>query len=396
MTVRIVVALLGIVTVALTVADAILITLPRAMAVPDVYGQRGIVGLFGLVSATIGGAVVLRHPRNAVGWILLISGTLAPLSEGAAEYAWYALVERGGALPGGDWAVWLSQSALGLTVATASTYLLLVFPDGRLPSARWRPVALYTVLTVVLWNVLPMLLITPVGFAPGLPVPNPVALGLRIELDYGAQLRVAAILLIPAVVLCAAALAQRFRHSRGIERLQLKWVAYAGVISAAIWFLVPVSQGNKALEIVKQIATMSVPIAAGIAILRYRLYDIDLLIKRTLVYGSLTAVLGFVYVVSVLISQRLLSDFTGASDIAVAGSTLIVVALFQPIRGRVQDLVDRRFYRARYDAARTIDAFSVRLRRDVDLDSVRADLIGVVHQTIHPAHASVWLRGGRR
>jgi hypothetical protein len=396
MTVRVAVALLGIVTVALTMADAILITLPRAMAMPEVYGQRGIVGLFGLVSATIGGAVVLRHPRNAVGWILLISGALAPLSEAATEYASYALVERGGALPGGAWAAWLSQSALGLIVATASTYLLLVFPDGHLPSVRWRPVAWFTVLTVVVWTAVPALLITPVGFLPGLPVPNPVPLGLRVELDLTAQLRVATILLIPAVILCAAALVQRFRRSRGIERLQLKWVAYAGVISAAIWFLVPVSQGNKYLEIVKQIATMGVPVAAGIAILRYRLYDIDLLIKRTLVYGSLTAVLGFVYVVSVLISQRLLSDFTGASDIAVAGSTLIVVALFQPIRGRVQDLVDRRFYRARYDAARTIDAFSVRLRSDVDLDSVRSDLIGVIQDTIHPAHASVWLRSARR
>jgi hypothetical protein len=395
MTVRIVVALLGIVTVALTVADAILITLPRAMAVPDVYGQRGIVGLFGLVSASIGGAVVLRHSRNAVGWILLISGTLAPLSEAAAEYAWYALVERGGALPGGAWAVWLSQLALGAVVATASTYLLLVFPDGRLPSVRWRPIAWYTVLTVVVWNALPLLLITPVGFTPGLPVPNPVPLGLRIELDYGAQLRVATILLIPAVVLCAAALAQRFRHSRGIERLQLKWVAYAGVVSAAIWFLVPVSQGNKVFEVVKQFATMSVPFAAGVAILRYRLYDIDLLIKRTLVYGSLTAVLGFVYVVSVLVSQQLLRGFTGGSDISVAASTLLVVALFQPIRIRVQELVDRRFYRARYDAARTIDAFSVRLRGDVDLDSVRTDLIGVIHDTMHPAHASVWLRRPR-
>ncbi len=396
MTIRIVVALLGIVTVALTVADAILITLPRAMAVPDVYGQRGIVGLFGLMSATIGGAVVLRHRRNAVGWILLISGTLAPLSEAAAEYAWYALVERGGALPGGAWAVWLSQLTLGLIVGASSTYLLLVFPDGRLPSARWRPVAWYTVLTVVAWNALPMLLVTPIGLVLGLPVPNPVALGLRIELDYSAQLRVATILLIPAVVLCAAALARRFRHSRGVERLQLKWVAYAGVISAAIWFLVPVSQGNKVLEIVKQIATMGVPMAAGIAILRYRLYDIDLLIKRTLVYGSLTALLGLVYVVSVLVSQQLLRGLTGGSDISVAASTLLVVALFQPIRSRVQAIVDRRFYRARYDAARTIDAFAGRLRGDVDLDSVRTHLLAVVHDAIHPTHASVWLRRSGR
>jgi hypothetical protein len=136
-------------------------------------------------------------------------------------------------------------------------------------------------------------------------------------------------------------------------------------------------------------------VAIYFEVLRYRLYDIDLLIKRTLVYGSLTAVLGFVYVVSVLISQGLLRGLTGGSDIVVAGSTLLVVALFQPIRTRVQDVVDRRFYRARYDATRTIDEFSVRLRSDVDLDSVRSDLIGVIHDTVHPTHASVWVRGGQ-
>jgi hypothetical protein len=189
---------------------------------------------------------------------------------------------------------------------------------------------------------------------------------------------------------------QRFRRSRGVERTQLKWVAYAAaIVVAGVILVMPFSFGRKPLEIVQQLVSLAVPVAAGIAILRYRLFDIDVLIKRTLIYGSISAVLALVYVVSVLLSQQLLRGFTGGSDIAVAGSTLLVVALFQPIRSRVQEFVDRRFYRGRYDAARTIDAFSVRLRGDVDLDSVRADLIGVVHDTIHPAHASVWLRRPR-
>jgi hypothetical protein len=139
-----------------------------------------------------------------------------------------------------------------------------------------------------------------------------------------------------------------------------------------------------------------VPLSAAIAILRYRLYDIDVVIERTLVYGAVSATLGATYIATVVLLQGLLRPVTGGNEFAVAISTLLVVALFQPIRNRAQHAVDRRFYRARYDAARTIDAFAVRLRGDVELDSVRADLIAVIPDTIHPAHASVWLRGGRR
>jgi hypothetical protein len=276
------------------------------------------------------------------------------------------------------------------------TFVPLMFPNGRLPSARWRPVAWYSLSTLVVAIVVGKVAFTPVGYGVnGLVVPNPVSL-IAIAVDRSGQLLFWGILLVSSAIPCGAALVHRFRRSRGVERTQLKWVAYATAILVAGFVLVmPVSFGRKPLEIAQQLISLSVPVAAGIAILRYRLYDIDLLIKRTLVYGSLTVALGFVYVVTVLVSQRVLRDWTGGSDIAVAGSTLIVVALFQPIRIRVQEIVDRRFYRARYDAARTIDAFSVRLRGDVDLDSVRADLICVIHDTIHPAHASVWLRRPR-
>jgi hypothetical protein len=325
--------------------------------------------------------------------MFMVSGMLAPLVEAAGEYAACALVERSGTLPAAAWALWLAQLALPLTFGPFFTYLLLVFPNGQLPSARWRPVAWYTLFAVVGWTAASTLLFTSVGYFVSLP--NPISLGFAISVDPIGQTLFAVILVGPAAILCGVAFVRRFRGSQGIERQQLKWVAYAAVIAVAVVFLLPVSVGRKPLEIAKQLATLIVPLAAAIAILRYRLYDIDVLIKRTLVYGSLTAVLGLVYVVTVLLSQQLFRGFTGGSDIAVAGSTLLVVALFQPIRSRVQEFVDRRFYRGRYDAARTIDAFSVRLRGDVDLDSVRADLIGVVHDTIHPAHASVWLRRPR-
>jgi len=220
--------------------------------------------------------------------------------------------------------------------------------------------------------------------------------GLPIDLDESGRRLFAVIFLGPAAILCGAAFVHRFRSSRGALRQQLKWMAYAATIVVVANVFLPVTFGRKPLEIANQLSFLAVPVAAAIAILRYRLYDIDVLINRTLVYGSLTLMLGLVYVVTVLASQQVLRGLTGGSDIAVAGSTLLVVALFQPIRTRVQEIVDRRFYRARYDAARTIDAFSAQLRNDVELDSVRADLISVIHDTMHPAHASVWLRGGPR
>jgi hypothetical protein len=381
-------------TFLIALADVVLIALPRTTVSPEIYGLRGMGVITGLVFASLGVAIALRQPRNSVGWIFLASGIFTSLLEPASEYGWYALVERGGTLPGGDWSIWLTALALPLGLGPILTYVLLVFPNGQLPSARWRPVAHFTLATLVATIAVNTLIPTTVGYG-GFESANPVRLGFALDLDAIARQLVIVILVGPAAILCGAAFVYRFRGSRGVERQQLKLVAYAAVIAVAVTLVVPVSSGRKPIEIAKQLAIIGVPLAAGLAILRYRLYDIDLLIKRTLVYGSVTVLLGIVYVVSVLLSQQLLRGFTGGSDIAVAGSTLLVVALFQPIRSRVQEFVDRRFYRARYDAARTIEAFSVRLRGDVDLDSVRADLITVIHDTIHPAHASVWLRRPR-
>ena len=389
MIVRLMVVLLGIMASMLILADVVLMSLPRTVAMPDVYGFRGVGALTAVVFGSVGAAIALRQPRNAVGWIFLVSGAFAPLLD-AAEYGSYALVERGGALPGGEWAVWLIELALCISIGPIATYLLLVFPNGSPPSPRWRPVAWYTLSALAVWAAVTLLLFSSVGDDAG--VRNPALLGPSIDLDASGRRLFAVILLAPAAILCGAAFLHRFQSSRGALRQQLKWVAYAATIVVAFNVFLPVTFGRKPLEIANQLSFLGVAIAAAVAILRYRLYDIDVLVNRTLVYGALTALLGVVYVVSVLLSQELLRSVTAGSDIAVAGSTLLVVALFQPIRARVQEIVDRRFYRARYDAARTIDAFSARLRGDVDLDSVRADLIAAIHDTVHPAHASVWLR----
>ena len=391
---RIAVVFLATATLLIALADVVLIALPRTTGSPEVYGLRGMGVITGLVFASLGVAIAIRQPQNSVGWIFLVCGIFTSLLEPASEYGWYALVERRGTLPGGDWAIWLTALALPTGLGPILTYVLLVFPNGQVPSVRWRPVAWFTLASLVATIAASTLIPATVGYG-GFESANPMRLGFALDLDAIARQLVILILVGPAAMLCGAAFVHRFRGSRGVERQQLKLVAYAAVIAVAVALLLPVSSGRKPIEIAKQLAIVGVPLAAGLAILRYRLYDIDLLIKRTLVYGSLTAVLGLVYVASVLLSQQALRGFTGGSDIAVAGSTLLVVTLFQPIKSRVQEFVDRRFYRAHYDSARTIEAFSVRLRGDVDLDSVRADLVNVIHDTIHPAHASVWLRRPR-
>jgi hypothetical protein len=388
---RVAVVLLATATFLLILADVALIALPRTTASPDVYGLRGIGAVFGIVLTSLGAAIALRHPSNSVGWIYLASGMFAALMEAAQEYASYALVERGGTLPGGEWAAWLSQLALFLGLGLLGTYLLLVFPSGRPPSPRWRPVAWYTVSALVVGVTTSSFVFTSVGF--GFVTPNPVSLGFAVSLDQGGRQLFSTLIVGPAAMLCGAAFVHRFRGSRGVERQQLKWVAYAAVIFViGLLVLVPLSFGRKPLEIAQQLITLAVPVAAGIAILRYRLYDIDALINRTAVYGATSLAIAVTFFIGIVALQALLRPLTAGNELAIAASTLVSFALFQPIRRRVQDAVDRRFDRSRYDAARTLDVFADRLRDEVDLDALRADLHAAVRATMAPAHASLWLR----
>jgi hypothetical protein len=340
----------------------------------------------------VGAVIVAHRPDNPVGWIFSAIGLLASTGVLAMEYAEYALVTRPGSLPGAAvaaWFQWWWLPMLGLILV----FTLLLFPTGRLPSPRWRPVAVTgaagIVAAAVLSAVQPTLrlqnedvtLRNPLGVA-GVPDPEDGALGAGLF-----------VLLVACMLAAVVSVVLRFRRSRGVERQQLKWFTFAAALLAVgqllTTFLLPEGELS---DVLFGLTVAFVPIAAGMAMLRYRLYDIDRLINRTLVYGLLTGLLGLVYAAGAFAAGRLLDPAGGESELAVALSTLVVAALFQPARRRIQAVVDRRFNRRKYDAARTIEAFSARLRDQVDLDTLSAELLAVADQTMQPTTVSLWLR----
>ena len=347
------------------------------------YTTTFIVTLVGLL-------IVWRHPAHLVAWVFLATGLSAEILSAFWSYGFYGTVTAPGRLPGAGVLSWVASWGF-VFPASGFFFALLLFPNGRLIGRRWW---------FVVWLIVAGMCLIAAAYALGRESQNVFLDGpLLAAQDLEGLVRVGGVLLSAGLVGAGASLIVRYRRARTEERLQLKWVVYAGcaalVMVLVSVFLFTQPQPLRSLFQPLSLAPLLIPIAAAIAILRYRLYDIDLVIERTLVYGAVSATLAATYIAAVVLLQALLRPVTGGSEVAIALSTLLVVALFQPIRRRAQDAVDRRFYRARYDAARTIDAFSARLRGDVELDSVRADLIAVIHETIHPAHASVWLRRPR-
>jgi len=355
-----------------------------------------------LVFPLTGLLILIRAPRNTIGWLLQGVGVAWGVSSLLYSYAAYGLVLSPGSLPGADVAAALDEGAWAPWIGLMGTFLILLFPDGHLPSPRWRPVAWLSAVTIVVVTVV-------ISIEPGRLEEGPIAamsnpLGLDVARVPTLVLLAVFLPLLPlCIVVSAIALVLRFRRSRGSERQQMKWLATAGSVVALTYLLAMVctllasftDRTPSWVLALQDSSTMSfalLPLAIGIAILRHGLFDIDLVIKRTLVYGSLTAMLGGVYVGAVLLLQLLLNPVTNQSDLAVAGSTLIVAALFRPARARIQSIVDRRFYRRRFDAARTLDAFAGRLRHEVDLGAVGADLRAAVDETVQPTHLSLWLR----
>jgi hypothetical protein len=367
----------------------------RALTTEGFPGAWGVLPLGGFV--TVGAVVVSRQPHNTIRWLCCVAGLLGTLGGFAEEYARYVLGPRHGSLPGGLVMAWLTLWVGALWVGLAFTLLLLLFPTGRLPSRRWRPVAWASVASVAAGCAVLALAPGPMAGLPGQPR-NP----LGIEPAAAALDRIQALLnvcLAVLVLLCAASVVVRFRGASGVERQQLKWLVYgagqlalllgSGLGLSGLWERVP--QGVS--DLVFAVSFAVIPVAIGIAILRYRLYDIDRLIHRTLVYGLLTALLSAVYAGLVLGLGQLFGR-VGAEPPSwvVAAATLVVAALFQPARRRVQQAVDRRFNRRRYDAAKPIQAFSARLREQVDLNTLTAELLAVVNQTMQPTTVSLWLR----
>jgi hypothetical protein len=280
----------------------------------------------------------------------------------------------------------------------APTFGLLLFPTGRLPSRRWRPVVWLAVGGL-------LALFVTAAFAPGpmqdVGVDNP--LGVDVGIDLWNPLRaVGVVALLIAVAASILSLVVRYRAAQTVERQQIQWLMYAGMLVAVALCAVAVLEtvGGPATapygELIPSFALATVPVATGIAILRYRLFDIDVVVNRTLVYGGLTVSLGAAYVGSVLLLQLVLSPLTEASGLAVAASTLTVAALFRPVRSRIQAVVDRRFFRRKYDATRTLVAFGVRLRDELDVDALGNDLQAVVRDTMQPDQVSLWLRRADR
>ena len=339
--------------------------------------------------APIGALIASRHPRNPIGWISCGIG-LFQLSSGTSfEYALRSLIVDPGSLPGGDVAVWVSSwtwaPGLGLVAL-----MMLLFPTGHPPTRRWLWVGWMATASSAALVVYGMFMWGEQG--------RDVLLDETIEVPPAVEL--AASLMFASALVAFVSLVVRFRRSSGIERLQLKWLAYVASIAGILiipeaFLLEPLGLDDSTLgvtlEIMLNLSAACFPIAAAVAILRYRLYDIDLIINRTLVYGSLTTLLAVAYIGIVVTLQNVIPG-ADDSDLTIAGSTLAVAALFRPLRARVQSFIDRRFYRRKVDAQETLESFSSRLREDVDLDHLSRDLLGVVRDTMQPAHASLWLR----
>jgi len=344
----------------------------------------------------LGLLVAYRRPRNPIGWIIAGAGVTGLAADFVESYAVYALYTDPGALPGGETMAWLSNWIFIPVIFAAPAMLFLLFPDGNLLSRRWRPVFWIVILTTC--AAITSSILQPVlNDAPFEGVDNPFVVDtprtLLATLSPIGWPGMAASFLVAAF-----AMILRLRRSRGVERQQLKWIAAAAAVLplASAAGVVGYYLGY---EVVAGLAATSsvLPIflAAGYAVLRYRLYDIDILINRTLVYGSLTFSLVAVYFGGVATTQaifRALTDQEQQPQLAVVASTLLIAALFNPLRRSIQAFIDRRFYRRKYDARKTLEAFGARLRDETDLEQLNAELVGVVRETVQPEHVSLWLR----
>jgi hypothetical protein len=356
------------------------------------------IAVLGLVFGVIGALVASRLPRNPIGWLFCALALLFEFSILGEAYIAYGS-QASGFLPGRAWVGWILQwSNNGLAPAFIILCFLL-FPTGRLPSARWRPLVWVVVGVTAVYA-------ASAAFAPGhlldYPIENPAGIesagALRMIADASIQ-----VLVVPLMLLSAVSLLARLRRSAGTERQQLKWFAYAAALLAIYLVVGNVTDTllgflqNKVAETVFFLVFFSIlaglPVAMGVAILRYRLYEIDLIINRTLVYGSLTATLVALYFIIIVVLQRVFVLLTGQqSTLAIVASTLLIAALFTPLRRRIQGFIDRSFYRSKYDARKTLESFSTQLRNETDLEALSDDLVGVVRETIQPAHVSLWLR----
>jgi hypothetical protein len=389
-------AFMAITALAMLVASVVILVPNAAGRTLADLGANGVGGI--ILSGTypiVGWMIASRRPGNRIGWIFLVVGLSQSLEGLSTQYAMYGLVTAPGSLPLADVASWVAKSAwvpgfllLGM--------LVLLFPDGELPSARWRPLVWVSGVAFALMLVPVAVVAWP--YRGAALIPQDWGAGDR-PVDIANALQLVGVLLSLLVAIAAvAAVVVRFRRSSGIERQQLKWFAYASLAEIVMLMATQLGIVPAPLDmIVAAVVTPLVPVAIGIAILRYRLYELDRIISRTVGWAIVTGVLVAVFAGAVVLLQAVLAPFTRENTLAVAASTLVACALFQPLRRLVQRAVDRRFDRARYDGQRTVDAFATRVRNDVDLASLRTSLAATAAQAVRPASSSVWLsaRGAR-
>jgi len=371
----------------------LLIVAAEVLALASGSGTSAFIWAITITFAGVGTLIASRHPDNAIGWIFLWAAVTAGIAALAGAYANHWVDSRDGPALLGKTAALYGDLSWIPWILVPSTFLLLLFPDGRLLSRRWRPVAWCAAAAIGGLFVAGVLHAGHMEDRPQLTNPYGVESPL-IDALQGLSFFLMAVGIVGSV----ASLILRFRRARGEQRQQIKWLAFAGALAGTcVIVFTPLYDvvGEDVANVAIMLGVLGLPLAAGVAILRYRLYDIDVVINRALVYGVLTATLAAAYLGCVLLLQLLLSGITGDSGIAVAGSTLAVAALFRPARARIQEVVDRRFYRRKYDAAQTLDRFGAQLRDEVDLGALRAELRSVVVDTMQPAHVSVWLRPPR-
>jgi hypothetical protein len=391
--------------VALALSLLLTLFLPASGGITDVVANSVFAVVFAAIVlsfSTVGALIATRQPQNPIGWIMVVAGFGLAATILTGNYVEISLAQPPGRLPATEWVAWVTQWVWVLGFGPALTFLLLLFPNGRLPSRRWRPVGWLAVAAMVTLG-------CGVAFMPG-PLPdhpqirNPVGLtlleGSFLAGEGGPLLYLS---LVASTVLSASSMVVRFRQAVGEERQQIKWFALAAGFAALGWVVNSLAYANdEGTESLLLVATsllllslLGIPLAVGIAILKYRLYEIDLIINRTLVYGSLTGTLALVYFGGVTATQALFRNITGQEELpqlVIVASTLVIAALFNPLRRRIQSIIDRSFYRRKYDARKTLEAFSAKLRDETDLDALSDDLVGVVRETMQPAHVSLWLR----
>ena len=401
-------------SVAMAAASVVLYFVTRSVQPPSSWGTGGLSAVLifllpFLAFPVVGALIASRRPENPIGWICLAVGFFWMLNSMTSAYGVYGMVANPGSVPlpaqVGSLGGWLWVPGGGLV----GIYLLLLFPDGKLLSRRWRPLAWLSGAVIVLLSLSILLTPGPLDALGG--VRNPF--GLEGRPWVADALKAGRLLLLLCFLASALSLVLRFRRSGGEERQQIKWIAFAASFFGLVYLAAtigavfvrdialdvtggtPTPLWLQLLQDAVSLSSVGISIAIGFAVLKYRLYDIEVIINRTLVYGALTAMLALVYLGGVTATQAIFRALTGQEEqpqLAVVVSTLVIAALFTPLRRRIQGFIDRRFYRRKYDARKTLETFSARLQEETVLDALNDELVSVVRETMQPAHVSLWLR----